>query len=79
VQPYTGSDVLTIGGELNKLAVNVSIGRNIAGVHWRTEGIQSMKLGEELAISILRDQRLLTNERFAGFTFTRFDGTSCTI
>ncbi len=34
LKPYTGPS-LTVGGELNKLASNVAIGRNIAGVHWR--------------------------------------------
>jgi hypothetical protein len=79
LQPYTGGDILTVGGELNKIAVNVSIGRNIAGVHWRSDGIQSMLLGEEIAISVLRDSRFLYNERFDGFTFTKFDGSTCTI
>jgi len=70
---------LTVGGELNKLAVNIALGRNIAGVHWRTDGIESMRLGEEVAIGLLRDQRLVVNEAFEGYTFTRFDGTTCTI
>src|SRR5262249_36868223 len=38
---------LTVGGELNKLASNVAIGRNIAGVHWRSDAAESLKLGEE--------------------------------
>ena len=79
--PYTGSDAgqITVGGELNKLAMNVAFGRNIAGVHWRTDGTESMKLGEEVAISILRDQRRTFGEDFHGFTFTRFNGNSITI
>ena len=32
--PYTGPP-LTIGGELNKLAHNMSAGRDMSGVHWR--------------------------------------------
>lgn len=32
---------LTIAGELNKLASNVSLGRNFAGVHWRSDHIES--------------------------------------
>src|SRR5262249_40354647 len=35
--PYTGP-ALTVGGELNKLASNVSLGRNASGVHYRTDG-----------------------------------------
>src|SRR5262249_53063887 len=37
--PYQGADggKLTVGGELNKIAANVAIGRNMAGVHWRSD------------------------------------------
>ncbi|HEX6901547.1 MAG TPA: vanadium-dependent haloperoxidase [Thermoanaerobaculia bacterium] len=76
--PYTGP-ALTVGGELNKLASNVAIGRNLAGVHWRSDTRESMRVGEALAISILRDQRACCNEPFKGFTFTRFDGTTVTV
>lgn len=72
--PYRGAD-LTVGGELNKLASNVAIGRNIAGVHWRSDATESLKFGEAIAISILRDQKACYNERFEGFTLTRFDGS----
>lgn len=76
--PYTG-DTLTVGGELNKVASNVAIGRNIAGVHWRSDATESLKLGEEVAISILRDQKHCYNESFNGFTLTKFDGTIITV
>lgn len=52
--PYDGSP-LTIGGELNKLASNISIGRDTAGVHWRSDGFEGLKLGEAAAIGILQD------------------------
>lgn len=79
--PYTGADAgdLTVGGELNKLASNVALGRNTAGVHWRSDGTESMKLGEQLAIGILREQRACYNEPFAGFSLTKFDGTTVTV
>ena len=73
LQPYQGPP-LTVGGELNKLASNIASGRNIAGVHWRSDARESLRLGEELAISILRDQRQLFPETYSGSTFTRFDG-----
>jgi hypothetical protein len=78
---YTGNDasLLTVGGELNKIASNVAFGRNIAGVHWRTDAEEAMKLGEAVAISILRDERGSYNEDFQGFTFTKFDGTQITV
>ena len=75
---YTG-DVLTVESELNKLAVNVAQGRVIAGVHYRTDSTGGIELGEQVAISVLRDQKLQFNEPFAGFTFTKFDGTVVTV
>jgi membrane-associated phospholipid phosphatase len=75
--PFAGT--LTVGNELNKLAANVSIGRDTAGVHWRSDGIEGMNLGEEVAISLLKDYKETYNENFAGFTFTRFNGASITI
>lgn len=76
--PFVGAP-LTVGGELNKVCSNISQGRNIAGVHWRTDATESNKLGEAVAISILRDQKATYSEPFAGFTFTKFDGTRITV
>jgi membrane-associated phospholipid phosphatase len=75
--PHAG--VLTVGGELNKLASNISLGRDTAGVHWRTDGDQGMYLGEEVAIRLLRDHKLLNNEPFAGFSLRKFNGSTVTI
>jgi hypothetical protein len=79
--PYTGSDAnqMTLGGEMNKIAANVAIGRNHAGVHWRSDYAESLLLGEAVAISVLRDGRKCYNETFNGFTFTKFDGTQITV
>ncbi|HEX3186405.1 MAG TPA: vanadium-dependent haloperoxidase [Pyrinomonadaceae bacterium] len=79
--PYLGSDAgdLTVGGELNKIASNVAIGRNTAGVHWRSDATESHKLGEQIAIGILRDHRACYNEVFSGFSLTKFDGTTITV
>jgi hypothetical protein len=79
--PYTGSDTgdITVGGELNKIAANVALGRNIAGVHWRSDATESMKLGEAIAIGILKEQRACYNEVFNGFTLTKFDGSTVTV
>src|SRR5262249_31206597 len=73
--PYSGGDVdqITVGGEMNKVAANVGIGRNHAAVHWRSDYADSLLLGEAVAISVLRDQKSCYNERFDGFTFTKFD------
>ncbi|MEH2436596.1 MAG: vanadium-dependent haloperoxidase [Nostoc sp.] len=75
---YSGSP-LTVGGELNKLATNYAIGRGHGGIHWRSDGSAALALGEEVAISLLKDERLGYNEIFNGFTFTKFDGTRVTV
>ena len=79
--PYAGADAgdLTVGSELNKLASNVPLGRNTAGVHWRSDGTESLKLGEQLAIGILKDQKACYNEPFGGFSLTKFDGIQITV
>jgi len=79
--PYleTDADELTVGGELNKIATNVATGRNTAGVHWRSDATESMKLGEQIAISILREHKACYNEPFSGFNLTKFDGTQIVV
>jgi hypothetical protein len=78
LQPYLEGN-LKVGGELNKLASNISLGRDFAGVHWRSDGLEGMKLGEAVAIGLLQDYRSTYNEEFQGFSFTKFDGTKVTI
>ena len=75
--PYSGQP-LTVGGELNKLAANIALGRDFAGIHWRSD-MQGLILGEAVAIGILQDYRKTFNEDFRGFSFTKFDGTTITI
>lgn len=76
--PYRGP-ALTIGGELNKLAINYGTGRIWAGIHWRSDLAASVALGEEVAIAVLRDERAGFRENFDGFSFTRFDGSRVTV
>jgi hypothetical protein len=70
---------LTVGGELNKLALNLGGGRNWAGIHWRSDAAASLPIAEEVAISMLREERATCRETFEGFSLTRFDGTRVTI
>lgn len=49
---------LTLEGELNKLAANISIGRNMAGVHYFSDYYDSVRMGEKIAIGILEEQAL---------------------
>ena len=72
--PWSGTP-LTVGGELNKLALNYGLGRNWAGIHWRSDFAASLAQGEDVAISLLRDERNTFREKFEGYAFTRFDGT----
>lgn len=80
LEPYCGPDAdrLTVGGELNKVATNIGIGRTMAGVHWRTDYNASVLLGEEVAIGVLAELKRSTHEE-ASFTLNRFDGTTMTI
>jgi hypothetical protein len=79
--PYTGGDAgqITVNGELNKLANNVSFGHGIhPGIHWRTDTSSSIQLGEAVAISALQDRALTYEEPFT-INLTKIDGTIATI
>lgn len=70
---------LRLGDELDKLASNISIGRDTAGVHYRSDGIEGMLLGEQMALGLLADYSLGYPESFDGFVVRRFDGSSVRI
>ena len=74
-----GGQPLTLGNEINKLANNISIGRDAAGVHYRSDGIDGIAGGEQQAIGMLQDYSRTYNEHFDGFTFTLFDGSTINI
>lgn len=75
---YAGADAsqMTIHGELNKLASNIAIGRNMCGVHYRADGDEGIKLGEKVAIQFFKDLRKQQNEQIGSVTIVKFDGTS---
>ena len=78
---YTGADRnnLDINGELNKLCYNISFGHGIhAGIHFRSSTYWSILLGEQVALSVLRDRARGYNEKFT-INITKFDGTTATI
>jgi hypothetical protein len=65
--PYTApaGHGLKVNGELNKLATNISFGHGIhAGIHWRSDTDSSIRLGEAVALSYLRDRARTYNEKF---------------
>ena len=65
----------TVGNEINKLAFNIAVGRSFAGIHYRSDSMAGLRLGEDVGISILQDLVQTCIEDFDGFAFTRFDGT----
>ena len=86
--------VLTVHGELNKLIANVTLFRDGAGMHWRTDGTTSGNggivsgtnvatggnlLGENMAISMLRDLRLTYREELGNFEFNSITGKPISI
>lgn len=64
---------LTVGGELEKLADNISIGRNFGGVHYFSDQWESLLLGEKIALGILEETKLTFRENFK-FSLTKFNG-----
>ena len=71
--PYTAGS-LTVTGELNKLAGNAGVGRNMAGVNFLSDAMTGFTLGEQVAIKVLRDYKPTFAETFGGWIFTGFDG-----
>ena len=76
---YAGADAgdMTIVGELNKLASNAALGRNFAGVHFRSDGDQGLVIGEQIAIQYLESklQEYALKSVLNSFTLEKFDGT----
>ena len=79
IYPGPDGNNLDINGELDKLAYNVSFGHGIhAGVHFRSSTYWSILLGEQVALSILKDRAKSYNEPFS-IDIKKFDGTTATI
>jgi hypothetical protein len=73
LEPW-GGEALLVGGEIDKLASNIALARDAAGVHFRSDSVEGLKLGEAVGTGLLADYSRTYNERFDGFTLTRFDG-----
>jgi PAP2 superfamily. len=69
---------LTVGGEINKLATNMSYSRSWAGIHYRSDTTTGLRVGERVATSVLRDRlRQRPADAYGSpgaFRFTTFDG-----
>ncbi len=72
---------ITIQGELNKLAANISIGRNMAGVHYYSDYYDSLRLGERVAIGIIQEQmtNYVEEPQTIQMRLNGFDGEKITI
>jgi hypothetical protein len=71
--PWKGQP-LTLGNEINKLAGNIALARDAAGVHYRSDSINGLFVGEEQALGLLCDYSRTYNERFDGFVLSTFRG-----
>ena len=72
--PYRDG-ALKAGGEINKLAFNAGMGRNFVGIHYRSDAMAGLRLGEAIAITKLQELVNTLTEIFDGFRFKWFDGT----
>ena len=71
-------EALTIQGELDKLAANIAIGRNMAGVHFYSDYYDSLRMGERIAVGILMEQAPTYGD-YMETTFKSFDGDMVTL
>jgi len=86
VQPTTDGTALdpvvatlTLGGEMNKMASNVSLGRDWAGIHYRSDGHEGILLGEKHAIVVLQDWVNRYAEPDSSFCFHGYLGNEIVI
>jgi len=74
---------MTVISELNKLASNVTLGRDWAGVHYRCDGDCGVIAGEDFAITYLQDVAKEYHESksglFKGFLLEKFNGDKVNI
>ena len=74
---------LTVGGEIDKLATNVALARSWAGIHYRSDTATGLRVGERIAVSVLRDRLQQRPAEAYGapgqFQFTTFDGDRVTV
>ena len=70
---------LTVEGELNKLAANISIGRNMAGVHFFSDYYDSVRMGERIALGMLEEQAMCYPTDEFRLQVPTFDGEVVTV
>ena len=76
-------DTLTVRGDINKLAANVSYARSWAGIHYRSDTTAGLRVGERVAAAVLSERLRQRSASAYGsrgeFDFTTFDGTEVTV
>jgi hypothetical protein len=77
---YTGDTAnMTVHTELNKLAANCAMGRNVAGVHYRADSDGGNRLGEKVAVEYYKDYMSRQIQPHAQISCLGFDGNTLTI
>lgn len=83
---YGGSTAgMTVATEINKIASNIVLGRDWAGVHYRADGIKGMELGEEVAMKYMGDllsvcpENKLPENTPPAISFRKFNGETAII
>jgi hypothetical protein len=80
LEPYQSVEKLTLGNEIDKLATNIGLGRSFAGIHWRSDSREGLRVGEAAAISVLKNWKNTTREGMdRQLRFTGFDGSNISI
>jgi hypothetical protein len=70
---------LSVGDEIDKLMWNLSFGRCFAGIHWRSDCEEGIRLGEQVASDVMRDLELFQAESREEFRYRSFDGNELSI
>ena len=70
-----GANELTLASELDKMAFNVCMGRDFAGIHYRCDAQEGLLLGERVGIKLLQDHACtITEQTFTGYEITTILG-----
>ncbi len=78
LEPYNG-EPLTIGGELNKLAGYIALSRDCGGVHYRSDSLNGLRLGEAVAINLMGDLLSVMTDNQLPLKFHDFSGELRTV
>jgi len=69
----------TTHAEIRKLGWNFGDAREILGIHYRSDIVQGLLLGQRAALLVLREARQRSAEPWGTTTFVGFDGKAVTV